>query len=222
MGKLGKLRFVRKGAEASLFFTYWHGRKALLKKRLPKKYRPPLLDKRIRMYRTAHEPQLLHESKKAGVATPFVYLVDLANATIIMEFVEGRQVKEILGNIPEVERKRLCQRIGKTIGKLHRRGIVHGDLTTSNMILNDDGRIFFVDFGLGEKTSEIEAKAVDLHLMKRALQSVHFRFASECFAAVIKGYSQVLGAENSRKLSTKVREIELRGRYVAERRVEET
>jgi len=77
-----------------------------------------------------------------------------------------------------------------------------------------------VDFGLGEKTSELEDRGVDLHLMKRALSSTHFRFTEECFNAVIEGYSKVLGAETVEKVLDKIREIERRGRYVAERRSE--
>jgi TP53 regulating kinase-like protein len=221
MEKLAKPRLIKKGAEASLFIADWHGRKVIMKKRLPKKYRPPLLDERIRTYRTIHEPQLLHEAKKAGVSAPLVYLVDVRNATIIMEFIDGRQIKQLLGEVSEAERKRFCLKIGESISKLHKNGIVHGDLTTSNMIMIDSGEIFFVDFGLGEKTYETEAKAVDLHLAKRALQSVHFRFAKECFDAVIEGYSRVLGAESVGSVLVKVREIERRGRYVTERKAEE-
>jgi TP53 regulating kinase-like protein len=111
-------------------------------------------------------------------------------------------------------------KIGELVGKLHRCGIIHGDLTTSNMILSPDEKVFFVDFGLGEKTRELEARGVDLHLMKRALQSAHFRFATECFDAVSKGYFSVLGCEVGKSVLDKVREIEKRGRYVSERREE--
>jgi TP53 regulating kinase-like protein len=94
-------------------------------------------------------------------------------------------------------------------------------LTTSNIIKDEHGEIFFVDFGLGEKSSETEARAVDLHLMRRALQSVHFRFAKECFDAVVKGYSHVLGTKSMENVLTKAREIERRGRYVSERKAGE-
>jgi len=106
------------------------------------------------------------------------------------------------------------------IGKLHKYGIVHGDLTTSNMIQARDGKIFFVDFGLGEKTRELEAKGVDLHLMKRALQSTHFKFAEECFKSVIEGYASILDGETVKNVLDKIGEIERRGRYIAERRNE--
>jgi len=211
---------IKKGAEASLFLTGWHGRKVIMKKRLPKKYRPSKLDEQIRTYRTIHEPQLMHEAKKAGVPTPMIFLVDAKDATIIMEFIEGKQAKQLLGEVTENERQKLCLKIGELIGRLHEYGIIHGDLTTSNMILDLEEKIFFVDFGLGEKTKELETRGVDLHLMKRALQSTHFSFSEECFNAVIRGYSKVIGAEMVRNILDKIKEIERRGRYVAERKGE--
>ena len=219
MGKIKPL-LIKKGAEASLYLTDWHGRKVIMKKRLPKKYRPSKLDEQIKTYRTIHEPQLMHEAKKAGVPTPTIFLVDLKNATIIMEFIEGKQAKQLLSEVTKSERQSLCLKIGELIGRLHEYGIIHGDLTTSNMILDFEGKIFFVDFGLGEKSKELEARGVDLHLMKRALQSTHFSFTGECFDAVIRGYSKVLGAETVKNILDKIKEIERRGRYVAERKGE--
>jgi TP53 regulating kinase-like protein len=220
VGKVKPL-LIKKGAEASLYLAEWHGRKVVMKKRLPKKYRPSKLDEQIRTYRTIHEPQLLHEAKKAGVPTPTIFLIDAKDGTITMEFIEGRQVKQLLGKAPKNERRSVCLKIGELIGRLHEYGIIHGDLTTSNMILDAEGKIFFVDFGLGEKTKELEAKGVDLHLVKRALQSTHFRFTEECFDAVIMGYSKVLGVKNTKNILDKVKEIERRGRYVAERKGEQ-
>lgn len=221
MAKIGKLRLFRKGAEATLYVTEWHGRKAILKKRLPKKYRPQKLDEQIRIYRTVHEPQLMREAKGAGVPTPAIFLVDVKEATIVMEYVAGSQVKRILGKVSKSRRQQLCVNIGELIGRLHSHGIVHGDLTTSNMILSKDDRIYLVDFGLAEKSCELEAKGVDLHLMKRALESAHFKFANECFAAVVKGYATTIKSEALQNVLTKIREIERRGRYVSERKEKE-
>jgi TP53 regulating kinase-like protein len=212
---------MKKGAEANLYLADWHGRKVVLKKRLPKEYRPSALDDQIRAYRTIHEPQLMHEAKKAGVPTPIIFLVDRRNTTIIMEYIEGKQVKQLLKEVSKSERQRLCFRIGESIGKLHDYGIVHGDLTTSNLIQHSEGKIFFVDFGLGDKTKELEARGVDLHLMKRALQSTHYEFAEECFDSAIEGYSSVLKSETSENVLDKIKEIERRGRYVAERKERE-
>ena len=215
---MGAMTLLKKGAEASLFLGDWHGRKVIVKARLPKRYRPAELDAKIRGYRTAHEPQLMHEAKKAGVPTPTIFLVDLKDAAITMEFVAGKQVKQVLTDVSREKRQELSVMIGGLIGKLHRHGVIHGDLTTSNMILNAEGKIFLVDFGLGEKNNEVEARGVDLHLMKRALQSTHYRVAEECFKHVLKGYSAVLGEEDAEKVFEKIREIERRGRYVDERK----
>lgn len=209
---------IRKGAEANLYLADWHGRRVVLKKRLPKEYRPVKLDEQIRTYRTVHESQLMHEAKEAGVPTPKIFLIDVKNTTIIMEFIEGKQIKLLLNDLSEIERRNLCFGIGQLIAKLHKKGVIHGDLTTSNMIMNAHGKVFFVDFGLGEKSEELEARGVDLHLMKRALESTHYQFAESCYKSVIDGYGSLLSSKELQNILEKIKEIERRGRYVAERR----
>jgi TP53 regulating kinase-like protein len=209
---------IRKGAEANLYLADWHGRRVVLKKRLPKEYRPVKLDEQIRTYRTVHESQLMHEAKEAGVPTPKIFLIDVKNTTIIMEFIEGKQIKLLLNDLSEIERRNLCFGIGQLIAKLHKKGVIHGDLTTSNMIMNAHGKVFFVDFGLGEKSEELEARGVDLHLMKRALESTHYQFAESCYKSVIDGYGGLLSSKELQNILEKIKEIERRGRYVAERR----
>jgi len=131
--------------------------------------------------------------------------------------VEGKQVKQILNVIDEGQRTQLCRQIGNLIGQLHSQGIIHGDLTTSNMILTPHGKIVFVDFGLSEISKDLEVKGVDLHLMKRAFQSTHYRHAKECFKAVMEGYAEVAGDSIAKSVFEKIREIEKRGRYVSGR-----
>lgn len=209
---------LKKGAEANLYLEDWHGNKVIMKQRPPKKYRVPKLDEEIRFYRTIHESQNIHKAKEAGVPTPTVFMVDIAKTTIIMEFVEGKQVKQILNDLPSEDRKRLCNHIGELIGQLHNHGIIHSDLTTSNIILTPQNKIVFVDFGLSERSKELEARGVDLHLMKRALQSTHYKHVSECFDAIMGGYTQVVGDDVAREVLKKIQEIERRGRYVSERK----
>ena len=208
---------MRKGAEANLFLEEWHQRKVIMKTRLPKSYRLPKLDEQIRTYRTIHEPQLIHRAKEAGVPTPAIFMIDTKNSTIVMEFIEGKQLKQVLNNIDREERLQLCQHIGELIGQLHEHDIVHGDLTTSNMILTPDNKVVFVDFGIGEYSAEFEIHGVDLHLMKRAFQSTHYRYAEECFKAVMKGYEKITGKMTMKSILEKIEEIERRGRYVEER-----
>ncbi|MGA2680470.1 MAG: KEOPS complex kinase/ATPase Bud32 [Candidatus Bathyarchaeia archaeon] len=218
METVAQKSLFKKGAEASLYTAQWHGLKVIVKVRLPKKYRPAALDMQIRTYRTVHEPQLMHEAKTAGVPTPLIYMVNVPEASITMECVEGQQIKQVLNAAPEDMRRALCVTIGELIARLHKQGLVHGDLTTSNLILSHEGKIYFVDFGLGEKNIEVEAQGVDLHLMKRALQSTHYLFWEECFKDVLSGYSTVLGSDYAEKVYEKIKEIERRGRYVEERK----
>lgn len=208
---------IKKGAEANLYLEDWHGRSVIMKRRLSKKYRVPKLDKEIRLYRTIHEPQHIHKAKEAGVPTPTIFMVDTVETTIVMEFIEGKQVKQILDDLPSEERQKLCRHVGELIGRLHNHGIIHSDLTTSNMILTPEGRVVFVDFGLSERSVELEAKGVDLHLMKRAFQSTHFQYAKECFDAVFDGYTRVVGGNVAGEVLKKIEEIGRRGRYVSER-----
>jgi TP53 regulating kinase and related kinases len=211
---------LKKGAEASLYRQQWHERQVVVKTRLPKTYRPVQLDQTIRRYRTIHEPQLMNDAKRAGVPTPTIFLVDVENDSIIMEYIEGKQVKQLIDSSSKTERCDICIQIGQLIGKLHKNGLVHGDLTTSNMIVAKRGKIFFVDFGLSDRSGELEAQGVDLHLLKRALQSTHFQNAEECFTAVLQGYTNVVGSEATTTVLDKVKEIEKRGRYIAERQQE--
>ncbi len=214
-----QITLIKKGAEASLFLAHWQGRRVIMKARLPKKYRHPKLDYTIRRQRTIRETQLLHEAKLSGVPTPTVFIVDVENTMITMDYIEGIQVKRYLEKeVSETKRRQLFAQIGELIAKLHRNGIIHGDLTTSNLILHNGGRVFMLDFGLGEKNEELEAKGVDLHLLKCAIQSTHFNLAETSFNNVIDGYKKTAGSPTTERVLDKIREIEKRGRYVAERK----
>lgn len=126
-----------------------------------------------------------------------------------MEFVEGPTAKEVLSG-DEADLPGLCHNIGILAGRLHAGGIVHGDLTTSNMILRD-GRLYLVDFGLGEKGGGVEAKGVDLHLLREAFMSAHADRAG-LFKEVLQGYQEAYGEATA--VIEKAKEIERRGRYL--------
>lgn len=211
---------IKKGAEANIYLEEFCGRRVIRKWRLSKKYRIPELDVEIRLKRTIHEGKLIHKAKEAGVLTPTIYVIDAAESTMIMEFIDGKQVKKVLNNLSSEERGRLCRRVGELIGRLHNKGIIHGDLTTSNLILTSHGKVYFIDFGLGELSTEIEKRGVDVHLMKRAFESTHYKFANECFSSIMKGYAKVLGEKEVRTVLKKVWEIERRGRYISDRRLQ--
>jgi TP53 regulating kinase-like protein len=184
-----------------------------MKTRLPKLYRVEPLDTSIRLARTSHEAHLLHDAKRAGVPTPTVYQIDTGTCTIVMEYVEGPRLKEALAGMNQQYIRRICRHIGSLIGWLHSNGIVHGDLTTSNMILRDHVKLFFIDFGLSDYSREVEARGVDLLLMSRAFKSTHFALYSKAFKAVIDGYREVVGRAETRLTVEKMHEIETRGRY---------
>ena len=140
--KINETKLLKKGAEASLFFADWHQRKVIIKVRIPKKYRPKELDDQIRSYRTVHEPQLMHEAKAAGVSTPLIYMVNVPESSITMEYIEGQKIKQLLNKVSKAKRHDLCVKIGESIAKLHSHGLIHGDLTTSNMILKPKRQTF--------------------------------------------------------------------------------
>lgn len=204
------MEMISKGAEADLYLTD----KTLLKDRIKKAYRVSELDGTLRKTRTKKEAKLLSLARRAGVPTPFIYDVDLRKTKIEMEFIEGKQVKKVLGAMSSRERTRICREIGTLIGRLHSNHIIHGDLTTSNMILSN-GKIYFIDFGLGEINESIEAKGVDLLVFKKALHSTHYEFEEECFKDVVEGYSDEYGDHVD--VLQRLRVIERRGRYFAER-----
>jgi len=207
---------IKKGAEADLYAEKWHGLNVILKRRIRKKYRIPRLDLNIRRSRTVHESQLLHDAKLAGVPTPIIYAIDTSSTTIVMQHIKGPRVKEAIENLSPEDRKKLCLNIGELIGRLHKNGIIHGDLTTSNMIISN-GRLFFIDFGLGAHSNETEDRGTDLFLMKRSLQGMHHRYADECFDILMRGYAKEMGLKTAKEMLKKVEEISRRGRYIAER-----
>jgi TP53 regulating kinase-like protein len=214
------MALIKKGAEANLYLenfsrilhTAGEG-KVIVKYRIKKSYRVSELDEQLRSSRTALEAKLFADAKLVGIPTPIVYEVDRVGMRIVMEFVDGRQVKLILDKLRPEARRRLCNVIGRQVARLHRARIIHGDLTTSNMILTRDGKVYFVDFGLGEYNPSLEAKGVDLHLLKRALQSIHFKVTDEAYRAVIAGYTREFG-KGAREVIKRVEDIDKRGRYV--------
>jgi TP53 regulating kinase-like protein len=206
------LRLIAKGAEADLWLDPdWNGVKVIIKERGEKKYRVPELDREIRRSRTVHEAHLIHRAKEAGVPTPLIYQVSPEEATIVMELVEGEKVRDIVDRLGEDERKTLFRAIGEKAGLLHGAGIVHGDLTTSN-IIRSCGRIVFIDFGLGEMSTETEKRGVDLNLMYRMLTSTHFQHTEELFEAFKEGYRATLGDAN--EALERMEEVAQRGRYI--------
>ena len=138
---------IKKGAEADIFLTVWDGKKAILKARKKKNYRNRMLDEKIRKQRTIRESQIISDVKSLGISTPLVYFVDTKKFTILMQYISGTLVRDMTrSRIIE-----LCVEIGKIVGLLHKNGIIHGDLTTSNFIFSKKS-LYLIDFGLANRT----------------------------------------------------------------------
>lgn len=199
----------RVGAEARLDSSVWMGRDVVLKQRVVKGYRHPALDKSLQTFRIKNEVRLMLEARAAGIAVPIIYSIDISENRIVMEEVKGMRVKDALEQLPKEKAEEVAKKIGEIAGKLHAADIVHGDLTTSNMIL-EGNRIVTIDFSLGSKTSELEDKGVDMHLLEEAFHSAHYRrselfeLVKDCYVRTYSGGAEVL---------KKVKEIEKRGRY---------
>ena len=190
--------FIAKGAESNIVKSSYLGEKAVLKDRIPKGYRISEIDDKIRKARTKEEAKLLSDAKRAGVKTPVLYDINLQEKSILMEEIDGQMVKDIIN-------EDLAFRIGEEIAKLHSADIIHGDITTSNIMLQDD-KLVFIDFGLGRYSPLDEDKAVDLLVLKKSLQSIDYNLAVKYFDCVLKGYGR-------RDMVNKISDIESRGRY---------
>ena len=200
---------IGRGAEAVVARTDFLGREAVLKTRVSKGYRHPDLDGHLRTARTRTEVRVMREARSAGVRSPVIYDTDLKEGSITMEYVHGTSVKTILTDHPE-RAEEICARIGKMIADLHRNGISHGDLTTSNMILGDDGEMYLIDFSLGDTRVDLEAMGVDLHLMERAFTSAHSDIEG-AFGIIIDSYRRHMPEAD--KVLARVEDIKSRARY---------
>jgi Kae1-associated kinase Bud32 len=199
---------IRTGAEAEIHLDEWEGRKVVNKIRVKKGYRDPELDERLRSQRIKTEVKLMRECRKLGISVPIIYDVDLTGNKIRMEFVEGDRMKDVLDSDRE-DKKRLCWDIGEKVGRMHKGGIAHGDLTTSNMILNGE-KLYFIDLSLGEKSEELEVLGVDLHLLREAFLSAHSK-VFDLFEEVLSGY--LTSYPGGSDIIEKMKDIESRGRY---------
>jgi TP53 regulating kinase-like protein len=173
------------------------------KERVRKGYRIEKIDDNLRERRTRLEARLIREARRAGVAVPQIAKEE--KFALEMEFIDGDKVRNILD-----DQTGIAYLIGESIARLHDCGIIHGDLTTSNMILKKDS-LFFVDFGLGFFSQRIEDKATDLHLLHEVLESTHFSVADVVWDAVLESYKENYnGAGEVIKTLSKIGK---RGRY---------
>ncbi len=193
---------IAQGAEAIL---YREGT-TLIKERFAKTYRHPTIDADLRKLRTRHEAKILTKLADIGFMSPSVHSVDEENARITMDFIEGDLVKDVFNtNVLS-----FAAQMGEKIAQLHEQDIIHGDLTTSNMIAAQNG-VHFIDFGLGYFSKKAEDKAVDLHLLDRALESTHFEVYPGAMEQVLEAYSKAyLGGHH---VVERFKMVQKRGRH---------
>ena len=202
------MKLIKKGAEADIYDTVWQNSKAILKIRKIKDYRNSSLDSKIRKHRTIKEFQMLTQVKSFGIHTPLVYFVNIKNSSIVMQKIPGTPIHDL----PSSSIVKLSKKIGNLVGLLHKNGIMHGDLTTSNFILFKK-TIYVIDFGLSQNTIKHEDHAVDLRLIKEILNSAHTEIMEPSWKNFLVGYKSIIGKKNFDKIIKSVLDIEQRGRY---------
>ena len=192
------MKLIAKGAEAELYLD----KDKVIKKRISKRYRIKELDVPLRKSRTRREAKVIKKLPKE-IPAPELLKMDDKNMNLEMSFIKGDKVRDMLDN-----KLNICKDIGEKIAIMHNFGIVHGDLTTSNMIYNNE--VYFIDFGLSFFSQKIEDKAVDLHLLRQALESKHYKVFDKAFKLVLKGYKRE--SENYDDIMNRLEKVEARGR----------
>jgi Kae1-associated kinase Bud32 len=195
------------GAEARITTGRFLNFTVVSKHRFEKQYRDPDIDIELRRKRTISELRLLQTAREIGVNTPYVLNVDKETWTITMMKLQGKSIKYFMD---DDNLEQYFIKIGTAIGMLHNAGIIHGDLTTSNIILQDE-EIWLIDFGLGFVSSHVENLAVDVLVLKHILESSHPLQSERAFSGFLQGYEK----ENQKykQIMKRMNSVELRVRY---------
>jgi len=197
-------KIIGHGAEA---IVHLHKDKSVTKTRLKKSYRVSHIDEKLRKLRTRGEAKLLERAAK-HVNVPRLIEVSEGSHTITLEHIPGEKLADILSS--RKDSKKICKEIGRAVAKLHDNNIIHGDLTTSNILLTKDDKIWFIDFGLGFYSERLEDRAVDIHLIKQALEAKHFKNHEELWRSFLEGYKE---SKFFQKTLEQLGKVEARGRY---------
>ena len=196
-----KTSILSQGAEAIIRKNKNH----IVKDRIPKTYRLPQLDNKLRKQRTRKEIKLLEKSQSL---IPVPKILSSTESTIKLELIKGKKLALCLDTLPNY--KSICEQIGKNIAILHDNNIIHGDLTTSNLILSKN-LVYFIDFGLGFESAKAEDKAVDLHVLKEALEAKHYKKADKFWHIILESYKKT--SKTSNLTLARLTAVEKRGRY---------
>lgn len=199
-------KLIAQGAEAKL---YLKGKDIIVKNRFKKTYRLEKIDNLLRKSRTRREAKVLDKLSEIGFPAPKLLASD-DKETIEMELVKGKKIRDIL---EKSDYKAISREIGEKVAVLHNNTIIHGDLTTSNMIY--DYEAYFIDFGLSFFSYKVEDMAVDLHLLKQALESKHYTISESSFKAIVDGYLKK--SKQGEEVLNRLDVVESRGRYKGKR-----
>tara|TARA_Y100000310_G_C20693469_1_gene823885 strand:- start:1835 stop:2440 length:606 start_codon:yes stop_codon:yes gene_type:complete len=194
---------IAQGAEAVIL----QDKSRIIKERLSKSYRLPQLDESLRKFRTRREAKVLTRLEEMNFPAPQLQEFCDKRMSIFMDFVPGEQLKDVI----EDDFQLLAREMGLKIAKLHQQNIIHGDLTTSNMIKHQEtGELNLIDFGLSFFSDKVEDKAVDLFLLDRALESKHYQIYPEVFDQVIESYKE--NFPESQSVLDRFEQVRSRGR----------
>ncbi|XP_069808715.1 EKC/KEOPS complex subunit TP53RK [Dendropsophus ebraccatus] len=212
---LAGLRLVKQGAEARVYRGSFLGRPAVVKERFSKTYRHPALDEKLTHRRTAQEVRSILRCRKAGIAAPVVFFVDHISHCIYLEDIEGSvTVRDFImaAQADGGSLYSLAERMGQVLGRMHDEDVVHGDLTTSNMLLRPPHPsldLVLIDFGLSFISALPEDKGVDLYVLEKALLSTH-PGTQDLFRTLLQSYSAT--SRRAGPVIKKLDEVRLRGR----------
>lgn len=199
-------KLISQGAEAKLFLN--KSTNLIKKERIAKNYRYPELDLKLRKHRTKREVKIL-EKASSLIPVPNLSKEKQDQFTLSIDYIEGKKLSEHLDNLKNSQK--ICKEIGQSLAILHDNNIIHGDLTTSNLIYNEkEKKTYFIDFGLSFISTRIEDKAVDLQLIKQALEAKHNKKHKEFFNSILEGYKK---SENYKETLQRLQKVEARGRY---------
>lgn len=220
---------IKQGAEAKLSIGEFGGKQCLIKERFVKHYRHPDLDTHLTKERMRAESKAVTRCQAAGVNAPQIFHMDLNERKIYMKYYETSitakaYINDIIpklsdGTEREQRLNKLAEEIGVCVGKMHANNIIHGDLTTSNILLDplesDDGTfaqytLIMIDFGLSSYGQNSEQKGVDLYVLERALLSTHSGVPN-LFNTILDAY-KVTNTANPSETIAKFEEVRARGR----------
>jgi TP53 regulating kinase and related kinases len=201
------MELIAQGAEAKLF----RDKERIIKERISKDYRLEHLDISLRQFRTRREAKVLTKLNELHFPAPRLHDFCDKRMSITMDFIEGAKVRDVLHeDTNKDDALLLAQEMGKKIALLHNNDLIHGDLTTSNMIKTAQG-LTFIDFGLSSFSNKTEDKAVDLFLLDRALESTHFTFYPEIMNSVLDSYTNL--STNPQDVLERLKQVQKRGRH---------